>query len=61
MMTWIGEKVILHGSGIGIAEKGPGMRMRGVRYAQTASPSFSILNNVALIFENRDYVRWNGP
>lgn len=49
--TMKGEKVILHGSGISVTGKGPGMNMRGVRYAQTASPSFSRLNNVALVFE----------
>jgi hypothetical protein len=51
MMNMKGEKVILHGSGISIPGKGPGMSMRGVRYAQTTSPSFSRLNNVALVFE----------
>ena len=51
MMTMKGEKVILHGSGISIAEKGAGMSMRGVRYAQTTSPSLSRLNNVALVYE----------
>jgi hypothetical protein len=51
MMTMKGEKVVLHGSGISIAGKGPGMSMRGIRYAQTASPSLNRLNNVALVFE----------
>ena len=51
MTTTKGDKVILHGSGISVPGKGPGMSMRGVRYAQTASPSFSRLNNVALVFE----------
>ena len=51
MMTMKGEKVILHGSGISVAGKGTGMNIRGVRYAQTASPSLSRLNNVALVFE----------
>jgi hypothetical protein len=51
MMTMKGEKVILHGSGISIAGKGAGMSMRGIRYAQTASPSLSRLNNVAIVFE----------
>jgi hypothetical protein len=51
MMTMKGEKVELHGSGIGIPGQGPGMNVRGVRYAQTASPSFSRLNNVAMVFE----------
>ena len=51
MMTLNGEKVVLHGSGISIPGKGPGMSMRGIRYAQTTSPSFSRLNNVSLLFE----------
>ena len=51
MTTPKGDKVVLHGSGISIAGKGPGMSMRGVRYAQTTSPSFSRLNNTALLFE----------
>jgi hypothetical protein len=51
MTTVKGDKVILHGSGISIAGKGPGMIMRGIRYAQTTSPSFSRLNNAALVFE----------
>jgi hypothetical protein len=51
MTTPKGDKVVLHGSGISIAGKGPGMSMRGVRYAQTTSPSFSRLNNAALLFE----------
>ncbi len=51
MTTTKGEKVIFHGSGISVAGKGAGMNMRGVRYAQAASPSLSRLNNVALVFE----------
>ena len=51
MMTMKGEKVTLHGSGITTVMKGPGMSLRGVRYAQSSSPSFSRLNNVALAFE----------
>jgi hypothetical protein len=51
LMTMKGDKVILHGSGISVAGKGMGMNVRGVRYAQTASPSFSRLNNVAMVFE----------
>jgi hypothetical protein len=51
MTTMKGDKVTLHGSGISIAGKGPGMSMRGVRYAQTTSPSFIRLNNAALVFE----------
>ena len=51
MMTMKGEKVILHGSGISAGGKGPNMSIRGARYAQTSSPSFSRLNNVALVFE----------
>ena len=51
LMMMKGEKVILHGSGISVAGKGAGMNLRGIRYAQTASPSFSRLNNVALVFE----------
>lgn len=51
MMTIKGEKVIIHGSGISVAGKGPAMNVRGVRYAQTSAPSLSRLNNVALVFE----------
>jgi hypothetical protein len=51
MMTMKGEKVVLHGSGISVPGKGPDMSMRGIRYAQTTSPSFSRLNNVSLLFE----------
>ena len=51
MMTATGEKVILHGSGITTAMKGMAISQRGVRYAQTASPAFSRLNNVAIVFE----------
>ena len=51
LTTVKGDKVILHGSGISVPGKGPGMNMRGARYAQTASPSFARLNNAALVFE----------
>jgi hypothetical protein len=51
MMTLKGEKVVLHGSGISVAGKGTGTTMRGVRYAQTTSPSLARLNNAALVFE----------
>ena len=51
MMTGNGEKAILHGSGISIPGKGPGISIRGVRYLQTKAPSLIRLNNVALIFE----------
>jgi hypothetical protein len=51
MMTVKGEKVVLHGSGISIAGKGTSTTMRGVRYAQTTSPSLARLNNAALVFE----------
>lgn len=51
MMTMAGEKVILHGSGITVPGKGPGMSTRGARYAQTTAPSLMKLNNVALVFE----------
>jgi hypothetical protein len=51
MTTMKGEKVIFHGSGISVAGKGTTMNMRGIRYAQTASPSIGRLNNVALVFE----------
>src|SRR5512137_102461 len=51
LMTAKGEKVILHGSGISVAGKGPGVTMRGIRYAQTASPSLARLNNVGMVFE----------
>ena len=50
-MTAKGEKVILHGSGISVAGKGPGVTMRGIRYAQTASASLARLNNVGMVFE----------
>jgi hypothetical protein len=52
MMTANGEKVIMHGSGISIPGKGPGMSQRGVRYAQTKSTALARLNNVALVFED---------
>ena len=51
MMTAKGEKVILHGSGITIPGKDGSMSTRGIRYAQTAVPSLSRLNNVAFVFE----------
>jgi hypothetical protein len=51
MMTKTGEKAELHGSGISIPGKGPGMNVRGVRYLQTKSAALSRLNNVALVFE----------
>jgi hypothetical protein len=51
LMSTKGEKVILHGSGVSIGGKGPNVSIRGARYAQTSSPSFSRLNNVALVFE----------
>ena len=51
MMTTKGEKVILHGSGISVTMKGMGWSMRGIRYAQTTSPTLGRLNNVALLFE----------
>ena len=51
MMTMNGEKVVLHGSGVTVPGKGPAVSTRGVRYAQTTSPSLSRLNNVALVFE----------
>ncbi len=51
VMTLKGEKVILHGSGISITGTGPGMTMRGIRYAQTTSPTLARLNNAALVFE----------
>jgi hypothetical protein len=51
LMTMKGEKVIMHGSGVSTAIKGPAASIRGVRYAQTTAPSFSRLNNVAIPFE----------
>jgi hypothetical protein len=51
LLTMKGEKVILHGTGISVAGKGSGVNMRGVRYAQTNSPSLARLNNAALVFE----------
>jgi hypothetical protein len=51
MTTMKGDKARLHGSGISVPGKGPGMSLRGTRYLQTPSPSLSRLNNVALVFE----------
>ena len=51
LMTMKGEKAILHGSGVSVAMNGPAASIRGVRYAQSASPSLSRLNNVAIPFE----------
>jgi hypothetical protein len=51
MMAVNGKRVIFHGSGISVPGKGAGMSQRGIRYAQTKSPAFSRLNNVALVFE----------
>ncbi len=51
LMTKDGGKVKLHGSGISVQGKGPGMSLRGIRYAQTTVPSLSRLNNMALLFE----------
>ena len=51
MMTMNGEKVILHGSAIGMMGKGGAMSMRGIRYAQTAAPALSRLNNIGLLLE----------
>jgi hypothetical protein len=51
VMTLKEEKVVLRGSGISVAGKGTGTTMRGVRYAQTTSPSLGRLNNAALVFE----------
>lgn len=51
MTTPKGDKVILHGSGISVTGKEGGLNMRGARYAQTASPFLSRLNNAALVFE----------
>jgi hypothetical protein len=51
LMTKSGERVKLHGSGISMKGKGPGMSIRGIRYAQTSSPSLSRLNDMALVFE----------
>lgn len=51
LMTKNGEMVKLHGSGITVKGKGPGMSIRGIRYAQTTSPSLLRLNDMALVFE----------
>jgi hypothetical protein len=51
LMTAKGDKVILHGSGISTGGKVPNVSIRGARYAQTSSPAFSRLNNMALVFE----------
>jgi hypothetical protein len=51
LMTRGGEKVKLHGSGITVKGKGPGMSIRGVRYAQTTAPSLVRLNDMAIVFE----------
>ena len=46
-----GGKAVLHGSGISIPGKGPGMSMRGMRYLQTSSAALTRLNNAGLAFE----------
>ena len=51
MMTAAGEKVTLHGSGIGTMGKGGSASMRGIRYAQTTAPALIKLNNIALLLE----------
>ena len=51
MMTAAGERADFHGSGISVAGKGHGISMRGIRYAQSAAPPLSRLNNIAMVFE----------
>ena len=51
LMTMAGEKVILHGSAIGMMGKGGTMSMRGIRYAQTTAPALSRLNNIGILLE----------
>jgi hypothetical protein len=51
LMTKGGEKAVLRGAGISVPSKGPGLSMRGTRYAQTKSAALKRLNNVALLFE----------
>jgi hypothetical protein len=51
LMTKDGGKVMLRGAGISVPSKGPGVSMRGTRYAQTTSPALKRLNEVALLFE----------
>jgi hypothetical protein len=46
-----GETAMMHGSGISIPKKGPGMSVRGARYLQTTSLALKRLNNVVLVFE----------
>jgi hypothetical protein len=51
LMMKDGGKVMLRGAGISVPSKGPGVSMRGTRYAQTTSPALKRLNEVALVFE----------
>jgi hypothetical protein len=51
LMTKDGGKVMLRGAGISVPSKGPGMSMRGTRYAQTTVPALKKLNDTALVFE----------
>jgi hypothetical protein len=51
LMTKDGGKVVLRGAGISVPSKGPGLSMRGTRYAQTTSAALKRLNDVAILFE----------
>jgi hypothetical protein len=51
LMTKDGGKVMLRGAGISIPSKGPGVSMRGTRYAQTTVPALKRLNEAALLYE----------
>jgi hypothetical protein len=51
LMTKDGGKVMLRGAGISIPSKGPGVSMRGTRYAQTTVPALKRLNEAGVLFE----------
>ena len=51
LMTKGGEKAILRGAGVSVPSKGPGLSMRGTRYAQTTSAALKRLNDAAILFE----------
>ena len=51
LMTKDGGKVMLRGAGVSVPGKGPGMSMRGARYAQTTHPALKRLNDAAILFE----------
>ena len=51
LMTKDGGKAILRGAGVSVPSKGPGMSVRGTRYAQTTTPALKRLNDAAILFE----------